>query len=283
MKKIIGQIFPFERDLYNQKGLHLIECSFSGKEDGESALKECSDILCERTTFALRYPLWHCLNVSLDQVNMLDTCRASLWYTEQVKICNSNLNGIKALRECLNIDIFNSNIVSDEFGWKCKNIKCDKSVIKGNYLFFESKDIELDNSFISGKYNFQYVNNVTLNNCIVESKDFFWHAKDVIIKDSVIKGEYLAWYSENLTLINCKISGTQPFCYCKNLKLINCEMIDTDLSFEYSEVEATINGTIKSVKNPLKGKIEADLIEEIILTEDKKYLCEAIIYERERM
>ena len=105
----------------------------------------------------------------------------------------------------------------------------------------------------------------------------------MIIKDSVIKGEYLAWYSENLTLINCKISGTQPFCYCKNLKLINCEMIDTDLSFEYSEVEAIINGTIKSVKNPLKGKIEADLIEEIILTEDKKYLCEAIIYERERM
>ena len=80
----------------------------------------------------------------------------------------------------------------------------------------------------------------------------------------MLKGEYLGWYSENLTLINCKIIGTQPLCYCKGLKLVNCTMEDTDLSFEYSEVEAEVKGHIVSVKNPRSGFVKADSIGEII-------------------
>ncbi len=74
----------------------------------------------------------------------------------------------------------------------------------------------------------------------------------------------MAWFSEGLTLINCKIIGTQPLCYCKNLKLINCEMIDTDLSFEYSDVEADIKGNVVSIKNPKSGIITVDSVGEVI-------------------
>ena len=38
-------------------------------------------------------------------------------------------------------------------------------------------------------------------------------------------------------------------------------MIDTDLSFEYSDVNAEIIGEIKSVKNPLRGRVIADSFE----------------------
>ena len=72
--------------------------------------------------------------------------------------------------------------------------------------------------------------------------------------ESVVKGEYLGWYSENLTLEKCRITGTQPLCYCKNLRLIECTMENTDLSFEYSEVDADIIGHIDSVKNPRSGR-----------------------------
>ena len=37
-----------------------------------------------------------------------------------------------------------------------------------------------------------------------------------------------------------------------------------DLSFEYSDVEASIIGSIDSVKNPRSGKIVADAVGEII-------------------
>lgn len=73
-----------------------------------------------------------------------------------------------------------------------------------------------------------------------------------------MRGEYLGWYSENLTLIRCHISGTQPLCYCENLHLIDCTMEGTDLSFEYSSVEAEVRGEILSVKNPRSGCIVAE-------------------------
>ena len=67
-----------------------------------------------------------------------------------------------------------------------------------------------------------------------------------------------------MTFENCKIIGTQPLCYCKNLKLIDCEMIDTDLCFEKSEVEAVITTPVMSIKNPASGKIQVPEVGEII-------------------
>ena len=132
-----------------------------------------------------------------------------------------------------------------------------------------------------GKYSFQYVENATIENSVLDTKDAFWHCKNITVKNCVVKGEYLGWYSENLTFIDCKIIGTQPLCYCKNLTLIRCEMENTDLSFEYSEVNADIKGRILSVKNPKSGRITADAVSEIILTDDSKVHCECEIKQRE--
>ncbi|HCT91052.1 MAG TPA: DUF3737 domain-containing protein, partial [Lachnospiraceae bacterium] len=52
-------------------------------------------------------------------------------------------------------------------------------------------------------------------------------------------------------------------------KLINCEMIDTDLSFEKSEVEATVTTPVVSIKNPLSGRIYVPSVGEIIYDDEK--------------
>ena len=72
------------------------------------------------------------------------------------------------------------------------------------------------------------------------------------------------WYSDGLTLENCRIIGTQSLCYCRNLKLMNCEMIDTDLCFEKSDVEAVITTPVISIKNPKAGIIRVLSVGEII-------------------
>ena len=118
---------------------------------------------------------------------------------------------------------------------------------------------------MTGKYSFQYTENVHIRNSVLDTKDAFWHSRNVTVENSQVLGEYLGWFSEGLTLINCHIAGTQPLCYCKNLKLVNCTMENTDLSFEYSEVEADVTGDILSVKNPHAGHICADHIGQIIL------------------
>ncbi len=277
MKLIENKNFPYERDLYAVNGVHLRHCTFDGKEDGESALKEAGDIRLEDCFMNLRYPLWHCRNARLDGVTMTDKCRAALWYTENVEISSSHLLGIKALRECGNVRICDTHVVSPEFGWKSHGITITGSELESEYAFLEASDIKADSIRFKGKYSFQYTKNVVIENSVLDTKDAFWHSENVTVKNSVIKGEYLAWYSTDLTLIGCKIIGTQPLCYCKGLRLIDCETESADLSFEYSDVEATIKGNILSVKNPRSGHIRADSITELVYTADSKYKCECEI------
>ena len=264
MKTISNQTYEQERALYHTVDALVTNCRFIGPADGESALKESHNFKVDQCLFALRYPLWHARNFELLNSEFSNTSRAPLWYCEQGKIDNVKIYGVKALRECSHIDITNSYFESEEFGWKCRDIKMSNSKVEAFYLFLESKNIELDHFELKGKYSFQYVENLNIKDSYLDTKDAFWHSKNVTVKDTVIKGEYLAWFSDGLTLINCKIIGIQPFCYCKNLKLINCEMIDCDLSFEYSDVDAVVKGHVDSIKNPRSGKIVVDSVGEII-------------------
>ena len=135
---------------------------------------------------------------------------------------------------------------------------------ESEYFIMRSKNIHFQNVSMTGKYSFQYIEDAVFENCRFDTKDAFWHAKNVVVRDSVVKGEYLAWYCENVTFEHCKIIGTQPLCYCRGLKLTDCEMIDTDLAFERSEVEADITARVLSIKNPLSGCISVPAVGEII-------------------
>jgi hypothetical protein len=262
-------ILDEERALYAIQNATISHCTFDGPADGESALKESANICVSDCDFRLRYPFWHVKNAQVENIRMTDTCRAALWYSEQVTIKDSHMGGIKAVRECKDITIENSTIVSPEFGWLSHGLVIKDSELESEYPFFYSTDILLDNFALSGKYSFQYVENVEIRNSRLDTKDAFWHSKNVTVSDSIVKGEYLGWYSENLKLVRCKIIGTQPLCYAKGLVLEDCEMIDCDLSFEYSDVHATITGSITSVKNPRSGHIIADSIGEVILDDNQ--------------
>ena len=275
--KIENQVFDEERSLYNIKNTEVSNCKFEGSADGESVLKECRGVNVVNCSFSLRYPLWHARRFTLENSSMDEKTRAPLWYSSDGQLLSDNINGIKCLRECKNITVDNCNIVSPEFGWRCKGVKITNSTIDSMYFLFESKDAEIENLNMTGKYSFQYMKNVHIKNSNLDTKDAFWHSKNIVVEDSVVKGEYLGWFSENLTFVNCKIIGTQPLCYCKNLKLINCTMEDTDLSFEYSEVEADIRGHIVSVKNPKSGVIAADSVGEIVMEKPVMKCCGKVL------
>lgn len=262
---INAQRFDEERALYNLRNTLVKDCVFAGPADGESAFKEARNIAIKDCSFSLRYPLWHTEGFAMEGCSMDDKARAAIWYARDGQIDNCRLHGIKALRECTNVSIENSSIISPEFGWKSSNISLLNTSVEAEYLFLNSKNVRLDKVQMKGKYSFQYVENLEICNSYLDTKDAFWHAKNVTVRNSTVKGEYLAWFSEGLTLIDCHIIGTQPLCYCKDLKLINCTMEGTDLSFEYSDVEATVRGHIDSVKNPKSGTVTADSVGEIIM------------------
>ena len=275
MKIIENKRFDEERALYGSKGIKTVNCRFDGPVDGESAFKESCDVVAEGCYFNLRYPFWHNRNVEIKDSEMTELCRAALWYTDDVKIKNTRMHGIKALRECSDVTVENCDIISPEFGWFTSGINMKNTTVAGEYFMLRSEGLVFENVTLNGKYSLQYIEDSVFENCNFNTKDAFWHAKNVVVKNSKIKGEYLGWYCENLTFENCVIEGTQPLCYCKGLKLINCEMNGCDLSFEKSDVLADVTTHVISVKNPASGRISAPSIGEIIL-DDPSARCEIV-------
>lgn len=264
MSIIEGRTLDEERALYASDGVEVVKCNFDGPADGESALKESRNIVVRDSFFNLRYPFWHDENLEIYSCEMTELCRAALWYSTNVKIKDSKLHGIKVLRECSNVCINDCDIISAECGWSVHGVEIADTSVQSEYFMMRSSNIRFQNVKMKGKYSFQYIENAVFENCEFDTKDAFWHAKNVVVRNCTVKGEYLAWYCENVTFENCIIIGTQPLCYCKGLKLIDCEMIDTDLSFEKSDVDATITSHVVSIKNPTSGRIEVQSVGEII-------------------
>lgn len=265
MTIITDKTFDEERALYGERDILVKNCSFDGPADGESAFKEGKDVKVENCFFNLRYPFWHDDGLKISASEMTELCRAALWYSHNIEINDTKLHGIKALRECGNVTMRGCDIISPEFGWSVQGIDMEDCTAESEYFMMRSNHLTFRNVQMKGKYSFQYITDSVFEDCVFDTKDAFWHGKNVTIRNSIIKGEYLAWYSENITFENCRIIGTQPLCYCKGLRLINCEMTDTDLSFERSEVEATLTAPIVSIKNPLSGHIYVPEAGEIIM------------------
>lgn len=264
MTTIENETFDMERALYGSDGISLRNCTFDGPADGESALKESRHIQVSDCYFNLRYPFWHDNELQITCCEMTELCRAALWYSTRVEIKDTKLHGIKALRECAKITVSGCDIISPEFGWSVHDVEMEHTKVQSEYFMMRSDHLTFRDVQLKGKYSFQYIEDCVFENCEFDTKDAFWHAKNVTVRNCVVKGEYLAWYCENVTFENCKIIGTQPLCYCKGLKLVKCEMVDTDLSFEKSEVEATVTTPVVSIKNPLSGHIYVPSVGEII-------------------
>ena len=261
------QVFVGERAEYNVSNSSYYDSTF---EDGESPLKECSDILIDNCIFKWKYPIWYSKNIKIYNSMLLDTARSGIWYTEDIYIKDSTIEAPKTFRKSKNITIENTTIPNaDETMWSCDNVSLNGVFVKGDYFGMNSKNVTVKNFKIAGNYIFDGGSNITIDNAILDSKDALWNCENVVVSNSTIIGEYLGWNSKNLTFINCTIESNQGLCYIDGLKMINCKLINTDLCFELCKnIDAKIISKIDSVKNPINGVIEAESIGEIILDDN---------------
>ena len=269
-KVIKDTFFEGERPLYASKHLRVENVKFY---PGESALKESSDIEAVKCEFMCKYPFWHNNNSQIEDCLFTMYSRAAIWYSKNISMINCRVEAPKMFREIDNLYLENVKLsAAAETLWNCRGIKIrNAEALGGDYIFMNGSNIDIDGFYLQGSYSFQDAKNVVVRNARLDSKDAFWKTENVTVYDSEINGEYLGWYSKNLRLVNCKISGTQPLCYCTNLVLENCTMADDcDLCFEYSTLNAKVNGNIVSIKNPNEGCIACDSVGEIIIDENSK-------------
>lgn len=282
MQLIKDKEFGGERPLFGTHDLHLDNVTILA---GESAIKECSNIVATNCRFEGNYPFWHVHGFTIQDCYFAVGGRSALWYSDHLKMIDTVIDAPKMFREMHDLVI--RNVVmndADEVFWKCSHLRIENLKLHdGTYPFMFSNDIYVDGLESDSKYVFQYVKNVEIHNAKITTKDAFWEVENVTIYDSELNGEYLGWHSRNLRLVNCRISGEQPLCYAHDLILENCTFDPScDRAFEYSTLHADIRGAITNIKNPTSGVIVADHIGSVTIDENIKEPANCIIKERNK-
>jgi hypothetical protein len=255
-----------ERALFMTRGADIVDCIFS---DGESPLKESSDITVTNTSFQWKYPLWYCSDVTVRDSSFFEMARAGIWYTKNISLTDCLYQAPKGFRRVSSAVLENVDFPhADETLWNCSDIKIHKMLARGDYFAMNSSNLTIDGLNLAGNYSFDGCSNVTVTNSKLISKDAFWNCKNVTVKNSYISGEYTGWNSEDVTFEHCTLESLQGFCYMKNLKIVDCVILNTNLAFEYSTVDVTTRSSIKSVKNPLGGSISCAGIGELIFDDN---------------
>ena len=256
-----------ERSLFNERDLAIDETIFG---DGESPLKECKNITLDNCSFKWKYPLWYCSDIKVNNCIWFEMARAGIWYTHNISMKNTVMQAPKNFRRATEVYIENVDFSNaQETLWSCNNVTLKNVTARGDYFAMNSANLEIDNFTLVGNYAFDGVKNMTVKNSKMLTKDAFWNSENVTVYDSVISGEYLGWNSKNLTFVNCTIESLQGLCYIENLVMKNCKLLNTTLAFEYSSIDAEIEGKIDSVLNPSSGKLTCDHIDELIIEKDK--------------
>lgn len=280
MQIIKNQEFGGERPLYASRDLRLEQVTI---HVGESSVKESKNIEAEDCRFEGKYVFWETHGFRVNNCYFAESARSSLWYSSNLKMTNCMVDAPKMFRRMKGIEVENCKFPNAlETFWDCSDIRLkDVEIAKADYLFMHSENIRIDNYRQDGNYSFQYAKNVEIHNAVINSKDAFWESENVTVYDSEINGEYLAWYGKNIRLVRCHLTGEQLLCYVDGLILEDCTFgDDANLLFEYSTVDAKIEGDVVSIKNPTSGIIEvAGKVGEIIIDENQKQPASAVIKE----
>lgn len=267
MKNIERGYFTGERALFGLCDLSIKDSIFA---DGESPLKECSNIELDGCMFRWKYPLWYSKHIAVNNTTWFENARAGVWYTDDIKVSDCLIEAPKNFRRCNGLTLENVSFANAaETLWNCNNVEIDKVLAKGDYFAMNCKDMRIDGLTLYGNYCFDGAENVTISNSKLLSKDAFWNSRNITVRNSFISGEYLGWNAEDLTLIDCTIESLQGLCYIEHLTLKNCKLLNTTLAFEYSSVNADITGSVDSVLNPSQGRITADSIGKLTIEPDK--------------
>lgn len=271
MKVIRNEEFGGERPLYREHDLRLENVTI---HLGESSIKETHDIEAEQCRFEGKYVFWECRGFRVTDCFFAESARSSLWYSRDGQLTNCRVEAPKMFRRMSVIRLKNCVFTNAlETLWDCDQVHIeDCRFEQADYLFMHTNNVYIDRYHQEGNYSFQYSKNVEIHNALLNTKDAFWESENVTIYDSEINGEYMGWYSKNLRLVRCRITGEQPLCYCENLIMEDCTMgEDANLAFEYSTIQATINGPVHSIKNPTSGYIVVrGKVGEIIIDPNQK-------------
>ena len=118
---IRNEKFGGERPLFATHDLRLENVTIT---DGESGIKQCQDMEAYDCKFYGKYPWWHVDGAKIDNCYFAEGSRSAIWYTNDLVMTNSRIDGPKFFREMKNLTLENVEITdADETFWKVNGIR----------------------------------------------------------------------------------------------------------------------------------------------------------------
>ena len=121
MEIIKDKKFGGERPLFGLKDVRLENITIT---DGESGIKCCQNIECEGSKFYGKYPWWHVDKSLITNCYFAPESRSAIWYSSNMTMKDSVIDGPKFFREMENLELENVKITdADETFWKVNGLK----------------------------------------------------------------------------------------------------------------------------------------------------------------
>ena len=102
MKTISNQSFGGERPLFESHHLRLENVIIT---EGESGIKECSDIEADGCKFYGKYPFWHVKGSVITNCYFAPGSRSAIWYSDDMVMTDCVIDGPKFFREMKNLTL----------------------------------------------------------------------------------------------------------------------------------------------------------------------------------
>lgn len=124
MKTIKDMTFGGERPLFESHDLRMENITIS---DGESAIKECTNLEADGCRFFGKYPWWHVDGSVITNCYFAPESRSAIWYSYNMTMRDCVIDGPKFFREMKNVELENVTINdADETFWNVENLKLKK-------------------------------------------------------------------------------------------------------------------------------------------------------------
>ena len=109
-----------ERPLFHAEHTDVYDTIFT---DGESPLKESSDIRLYGSMFKWKYPLWYCNHIYAEDCTWFEMARAGVWYTNDITVKNAVIEAPKNFRRCQGVHLeYVTFPNAAETFWNCSDV-----------------------------------------------------------------------------------------------------------------------------------------------------------------
>ena len=151
MEIIKNKEYEGERPLFATHDLQLENVTI---HTGESALKECSNIIAVNCRFEGKYPFWHTNGFTVKNCLFTEGARAALWYSQNLHMTDTVVEAPKMFREMDGVKLENVQLPNAlETFWYCRNVELKNVQIdKADYLFMYGENIRIKNYSQNGNY-----------------------------------------------------------------------------------------------------------------------------------